>query len=120
MLDVPNNDGKLRISMTTSIIIDVKSVKNTLSIPALALGGETKNGGHKVKVLTKDGNKEIITNKIVKIGLNNGVDAQVLSGLKEGELVVVSELSDENSNGTKKLTATEAMSQRRMSSSMGS
>lgn len=120
MLDVPNNDGKLRISMTTSIIIDVKSIKNALSIPALALGGEVKNGGHKVKVLTKDGKKEIITNKIVKIGLNNGVDAQVLNGLKEGELVVVSELSDENRNGAKKLTATEAMSQRRMSSSMGS
>lgn len=120
MLDVPNNDGKLRISMTTSIVIEVKNIKNTLSIPALALGGEAKNGEYKVKVLKKDGNKEIITNKIVKIGLNNGVDTQVLSGLKEGELVVVSELDDENSNGKKKLTPSEAMSQRRMSSSMGS
>jgi macrolide-specific efflux system membrane fusion protein len=121
MLDVPNNDGKLRISMTTSIIIEVQNIKNTLSIPALALGSEAKNGGYKVKVLTKDGDKEIVTNKIVKIGLNNGVDAQVIGGLKEGELVVVSELSDTNTNGStkKKQTPEEAMSQRRMSSSMG-
>jgi len=119
ILDVPNSDGKLRISMTAQITIIVNSIKNTLTIPSLALGDEVK-GGYKIKILKKDSNGEHSEDRVVKIGLNDGINSEVLSGLKKGDLVIVSEQKDEETTGgqNKKMSASEAMSKRRMSSSM--
>ncbi len=86
IFDVPNPDGLLRIDMTAQTRIVLAQAKQVLAVPSAALGPRT-GGRHTVKVL--DGNR--LVEKTVRIGMNNRVQAQVLDGLAEGELVVVSE-----------------------------
>jgi len=49
-----------------------------------------KSNSYVVRVVNKDGQPEPRT---IKVGLNNGSNVQVLEGLKEGELVVVGEVT---------------------------
>lgn len=90
MLDVPNPDGKLRIAMTTQVSIVANSAKNALTIPSTALGKKDKDGKYLVKTLTKDNKTE---EHWVEVGLNNNVNAEIKSGLNEGDQVVVSQSS---------------------------
>jgi len=90
LLDVPNPDGILRISMTAEVRIVLGEAKNALSIPATALGERDAAGNYEVKVQASDGR---VATRNVKIGLNNNVVAQVLDGLREGESVVLAEAS---------------------------
>ena len=62
-----------------------------LIVPSTALGEKNAQGQYKVLVLGKD-NKT--TEKWVDIGLNTNVNAEVKSGLNEGEQVVVSQSTD--------------------------
>lgn len=87
-LDVPNLDGKLRISMTTQVNIVLAEAKNALVIPAAALGKKNKEGRYAVWVETAAGKLE---EQWVRIGLNNNVQAEVLEGLHEGQRVVIGE-----------------------------
>ncbi|MGL6303514.1 efflux RND transporter periplasmic adaptor subunit [Aeromonas caviae] len=84
LFEVPNQDGQLRISMTAQVYLVVARLKDALVIPAIALQGD------QVRVVD-DGGK--ISLRRVKVGLNNKVDAQILSGLSTGERVIVSEVS---------------------------
>ena len=86
ILDVPNPDGKLRISMTTQVNIVLAEVKDALVIPSAALGDRKKDGTYTVSVEMEQG---ILEKKQVQIGLNNNVQAVVLKGLHEGEKVVI-------------------------------
>lgn len=88
ILDVPNTDGKLRISMTTQVNIVLAEAGNVLLIPSAALGTRDKNGLYAVRVETAPGKLE---EHRVKIGLNNNVQAEVLEGLSEGQRVVIGE-----------------------------
>ena len=87
IFDVPNADGKLRINMTAQTTIVLAVAKQVLSVPSVALGAKAKDGRYAVRVL--EGDK--IIDKTVRIGLDNRVNAQVLDGLKAGELVITSE-----------------------------
>lgn len=88
ILDVPNPDGKLRISMTAQVNIVLAEAKATLAIPSAALGDKKKDGAYAVRVENIEGDLE---NRQVQIGLNNNVQAVVLRGLQEGEKVVIGE-----------------------------
>jgi macrolide-specific efflux system membrane fusion protein len=88
ILDVPNPDGKLRISMTTEVNIVLGEVKSALTIPATALNKPGPDGRYRVRVL---GPEQRIETHEVRIGMNNKVDAEVLDGLKEGDQVVIGE-----------------------------
>jgi len=88
ILDVPNTDGKLRISMTTQVNIVLAEAKNTLMVPAAALGNKSKEGRYAVRVENASGTVE---EQQVQIGLNNNVQAEVLAGLSEGQKVVIGE-----------------------------
>jgi len=88
VLQVPNPEGKLRISMTAEVNIVLDQAKDTLLTPSAALGKKDKDGLYTVRVETAPGQYE---ERQVKIGLNNNVQAQVLAGLKEGEKVVIGE-----------------------------
>lgn len=90
IFDVPNPDGTLRINMTAQATIVLAQAKAALTIPVAALGAREGSGGdrHKVRVLGADGR---IEDRVVRVGLNNRVRAQVLDGLKEGERVVTAE-----------------------------
>ncbi|MFM5881684.1 efflux RND transporter periplasmic adaptor subunit [Aeromonas sanarellii] len=84
LFEVPNQDGQLRISMTAQVYLVVARLKEALVIPAIALQGD------QVRVVDDGGR---ISLRRVKVGLNNKVDAQILSGLSTGERVIVSEVS---------------------------
>lgn len=87
VLDVPNNDGVLRIAMTTQVTIILAETKDALLIPAAALGDRDSTGRYKVRVATAGS----IDEYRVSIGLNNNVQAEVLDGLREGQRVVIGE-----------------------------
>ncbi len=89
LFEVPNQDGQLRISMTAQVYLVVARLKDTLVIPAIAVQGD------QVRVVDDGGR---ISLRRVKVGLNNKVDAQILSGLSTGERVIVSEVSAGQSN----------------------
>ena len=94
IFDVPNPQGKLRISMTAQATIVLDKVKGVLLVPSAALGAKGKDGRYTVRVVSEaaaSAGKGMPQDRLVRIGLNNRVQAQVLEGLKAGERVVTSE-----------------------------
>jgi len=88
LFEVPNTDGRLRALMTAQVSIILAQKKNVLQIPSAALGDKDENGQYTVRVIGKDGHTQ---NRKVRIGLNNNVSTEVVSGLALGEKVVVGE-----------------------------
>lgn len=87
-LVVPNDDGALRIGMTTQNVIYVDADKDVLSVPVLAV---KKDGGKSyVDVLTPQGSVE---KRFIETGLSDGVEIAVANGVSEGETVVIAKLS---------------------------
>ncbi|QBH97948.1 efflux RND transporter periplasmic adaptor subunit [Limnobaculum zhutongyuii] len=88
LFDVENPDGKLRISMTAQVYIVLDQAKDTIVIPTTALNDTDNQGNASVQVVDASGK---VIQKKVKTGINNNVDVQIISGLEEGENVIVSE-----------------------------
>ncbi|WP_049235677.1 efflux RND transporter periplasmic adaptor subunit [Moraxella canis] len=93
-LDVDNAEGKFRIDMTAQVNIIIDQAKNVLIIPASAI--EESDGKTTVRIINQDG---FATPVEVVIGMNNRVNAQVISGLSEGDVIVIGEASGEPSSG---------------------
>lgn len=89
-MEMPNDDDQLKIGMTTQIQIISSSIKNALTIPAVALGEKNSDGLYSVKVLDENNEVKI---KYIKIGLNNGINVEVKSGLSKNDNVIISEKS---------------------------
>jgi macrolide-specific efflux system membrane fusion protein len=87
---VPNPDNYFRTYMSAEVHIILGQAKGVLTIPSSALGAKSAEGSHTVQVVSDNG-KRIRRNVVV--GLNNNVSAEILSGLSEGENVVVGEAS---------------------------
>ncbi|MNT17023.1 Macrolide export protein MacA [compost metagenome] len=68
--------------MTAQVYIVLAKAENAVVIPATALEGDW------VQVVDKQGN---IARRPVKVGINNNVDAQIISGVLAGEKVIVSQ-----------------------------
>jgi macrolide-specific efflux system membrane fusion protein len=96
LFEVPNPEHRLRISMTAQVSIVQGTAKDTLVIPASALGAKSSEGTFAVRVLADDGQ---VQTRQVRVGMNNHVKAQVLSGLREGERVVVGDAAPGGSAG---------------------
>lgn len=90
--DVPNPDGKLRIDMTAQVYIVQDKVSGVLTVPASAV--KKDKDGEYVQVVQADGTSN---KQAVKTGLTNRVNTQILSGVKEGDNVVIGEGSDTKS-----------------------
>ena len=88
VFNVPNPDGRLRTYMTAQVRIVLGEVRKVLTIPVAALGARGPDGAYAVKVIGRDG---AIATRQVRIGLDDKMTAQVLSGLTEGERVVTGE-----------------------------
>ncbi|CAM4272601.1 HlyD family secretion protein [Yersinia intermedia] len=93
LFDVANPNGALRISMTAQVYIVLNKAENAVVIPATAL--ENVKGKYQVQVVSDNGS---IRWREVAVGLNNNVDAQILSGLQAGEQVIVSQGSTTTTN----------------------
>jgi len=84
-----NADSRLRPGMTANVDIISAEHKSTLMLPLEGIDFTGKSGT--VNVLTP-GNKQVIRN--VTLGLQNDTDVEVLSGLSEGDRVVVPSLDE--------------------------
>ncbi|CNI51882.1 HlyD family secretion protein [Yersinia bercovieri] len=89
LLDVPNPENRLRIGMTSQVSLLRENAKNTLLVPIQAVQ-KTEGKKQQVRVLSNSGQLEM---REVKTGITDNVDIQILSGLKVGELVVLSQPS---------------------------
>lgn len=92
LFEVPNPEHRLRISMTAQVSIVEGAAKQTLVVPASALGPKAADGSFAVRVLTESGK---VDSRQVRVGLHNPVKAQVLAGLREGERVIVGETASD-------------------------
>jgi len=95
LLDVPNPGNRLRIAMTAQVSMVLGEAKNTLLIPVQAVH-KTADKKSQVQVLTPDGRTEA---REVKTGISNNVDVQILSGLKAGEIVTLSQPEAKSTEG---------------------
>lgn len=86
LFDVPNPDGKLRISMTAQVNIVRGEARGVLTLPSAALGRRGADGWYTVRVVDAQGRSET---RQVRAGLNNNVTAQIVDGLAEGDQVVL-------------------------------
>lgn len=92
LFDVQNNSSELMTYMTTQVFFLLSSAQDTLLIPMNSINmkssqdktAKVKEGS--VEVLLDDGT---IKTKEVKLGVSNRVMVEVLSGLKEGEKVIL-------------------------------
>lgn len=85
LFEVPNPGNKLRVSMTAQVAIVLSEAKHALCIPVSALGDKGKDGRYPVKII-RDNKPET---RMVRVGINNNVQAQVIDGLREGDKVVI-------------------------------
>ncbi|MFG6487826.1 efflux RND transporter periplasmic adaptor subunit [Roseateles sp. BYS78W] len=99
IFDVPNPENKLRINMTAQASIVLARAEKTLTVPSAALGAREGADRYRVRVQEEGGR---IADRVVRIGLNNRVRAQVLDGLKEGEQVVTTEAAPAGSGNNQR------------------
>jgi len=88
LLDVPNPDGLLRISMTAQVYVVLNEAKGVITIPSAAITQAGRRGAASVRVVNADGQA---VKREVKVGIDNNVNAQILEGLAVGDKVVLSE-----------------------------
>ncbi|PDT84090.1 macrolide transporter subunit MacA [Sinorhizobium sp. BJ1] len=90
LFDVPNPTGELMMSMSAQVFFVEAAAKDVLVVPAAAIrtaGGDSAGKPRtEVTVLGPSGATET---RPVEIGIRNRVSAEIVSGLKEGESVVV-------------------------------
>ncbi|WP_296595573.1 efflux RND transporter periplasmic adaptor subunit [Phenylobacterium sp.] len=88
LFDVPNTDGRLRTFMTAQVNIVLGRASNVLIIPAAALGSAGVDGAYTVQVMDEHGK---IAPRKIQVGLNDSSHAEVKSGLRAGETVVLAQ-----------------------------
>ena len=86
LFDVDNPDHRLRISMTAQVTIVLAEASDALIVPSSVL--TTKGRDDDYIVMVYDPVAKTTTPRPIKIGLDNGVSAEVLSGLAEGDQVI--------------------------------
>lgn len=88
LFDVENFDGMLCIDMIVQVLVMFKQVKGVFMILVVVFGLKICDGQYMVCVVDVDGMLVLCK---VWIGINNGVNVEVLFGLIEGEKVIVGE-----------------------------
>lgn len=93
-VEVPNPERRFRIDMTAQVYVVIDKASNTLMVPSAAIrkggGSDSSPNGTYVRVLKAD---DSVEDRPVKVGIDNRVNAQILSGLKAGEAVIIGENS---------------------------
>ena len=82
-IEVPNADLELIPGMYATVVLKVEKHEQALAVPTEAVGGEKT---HTVYVVNHDNQ---IEERDVKLGLETPDKYEVLSGLQEGDLVVI-------------------------------
>lgn len=88
LFDVDNEDGELMPQMTAQVSFISAAADNVLVAPVVALQPGTDGDRFRVRVLRPDGKTE---ERQVRVGVRDRVRAQIIEGLREGELLVTGE-----------------------------
>ncbi|WP_312436437.1 efflux RND transporter periplasmic adaptor subunit [Janthinobacterium sp.] len=100
LFDVDNADGELMPQMTAQVVFVTAAASNVLAVPLPALKASTvdgaKPGEFTARVMNADGQ---VAERAVTVGVRNRLSAEVLKGLKEGELLVTGEQPAGNGPG---------------------
>jgi multidrug efflux pump subunit AcrA (membrane-fusion protein) len=83
-VQAPNRDLQLRPGMTAQLSITVQTVADAVVVPASALLNASGDGA---QVMVVD-SQNVAQSRDVKMGIQNGEEVQIVSGLKPGEQVV--------------------------------
>jgi membrane fusion protein, macrolide-specific efflux system len=86
LFDVENPDNRLRFGMTAQVSIVLDSAENALLVPSQILV-EQPGEANSYQVPIK--HRDQVEYRKVTVGINNKVYAQILSGLNEGDEIVV-------------------------------
>ncbi|MDD4556335.1 MAG: efflux RND transporter periplasmic adaptor subunit [Alphaproteobacteria bacterium] len=89
-LIVPNKNRDLRIGMTTQNVIYVDAAEDVLTLSTTAI--KSKDGKKFVEILKADGKTK---EQPIVTGVSDGFTVEIKEGLKEGQKVVVAQLSSE-------------------------
>jgi RND family efflux transporter MFP subunit len=84
-IDLPNPDGLLKEGMYGAVTIHLGKSKTGLRIPSDALGGDAK-GDERFVYVVRDNRAHRVA---VRVGLDDGIRAEVVSGLRPDDAVVV-------------------------------
>ena len=110
-IEVPNTERRFRIDMTAQVYIVINEAKNALLVPSAALqpaknskrstgdsstDTDVSTSAGVVRVLKDNGE---VAEQRVTVGINNRVNAQILSGLSAGDEVILSEEKAGGSQG---------------------
>jgi hypothetical protein len=87
----------LKPGMTATVTGLIASVDNALSLPAQAV--TTRNSGSFVQVVTTQAGKQVITQTPVEVGIQGDSSDQIISGIKEGTVVVLRQTTTSSSSG---------------------
>jgi membrane fusion protein, macrolide-specific efflux system len=85
LVDIDNPDGALMTSMTAQVFFVLGEAQNVPVVPIAALRGKAEGANRLVQVLTPEGPQS----RRVTLGLSNRSQAQIVSGLTEGEQVII-------------------------------
>jgi multidrug efflux pump subunit AcrA (membrane-fusion protein) len=85
VVDLPASNSTLFTGSTANVVIDTGSVSNVLAVPTSAV----ETTGTRSYVLETD--KGELTRKIVKVGMVGDTYTQILSGLSDGQAVVLAD-----------------------------
>ncbi|WP_448786730.1 efflux RND transporter periplasmic adaptor subunit [Brucella intermedia] len=103
LIDVANADGVLRPSMTAQVSIVLSRVSGAVLVPLSAVEGAPRAGDTaRVRILDAMGEVQI---RQVQVGIDNGADIQILSGLQAGDTIVLGASTDERTDGQAQLAA---------------
>jgi RND family efflux transporter MFP subunit len=88
-VDVPNHKYQLVPGMYATVQVPLHTVQNALTVPSQAV--QASGGGHGM-VLVVDANHRV-DKRDVTLGLQSATDTEILTGLKENEMVIFGEQS---------------------------
>ncbi|WP_319381837.1 efflux RND transporter periplasmic adaptor subunit [Thiomicrorhabdus sp.] len=101
LFEVPNRRSRLMSQMTAQVFFVVDAARDALLVPVSALKFKrpSRGGVRKadVQLLKVDGSRET---REVEVGVSNRVQAQILSGVAEGEVVITNKAAKRSGNKT--------------------
>jgi trimeric autotransporter adhesin len=88
VVELPASSQALFTGSTANVLIDTGSVSNVVAVPTSAV----ETTGTRTYVLEID--KGVLTTKVIKVGMVGDTYTQVLSGLSDGQNVVLADYSE--------------------------
>ncbi|PWD87483.1 efflux RND transporter periplasmic adaptor subunit [Ignatzschineria cameli] len=106
LFDVENLNNLFYIGMSTQVHIILEEKQDILMIPMAALRFKpssmpavTPAKGERVVWVLEDQESGKIAPRMIKVGLSNSIDVEVISGLEEGEAIITAESTGYNNAG---------------------